>query len=386
MVGADCHGHTRRTQGGDGWQVGVAQGVVGPGQQHRHRAGGLHGGNALGVQVFDVVTRQGAVACRQGRAPHVRQLLGVQLHRQAQRLCGLEHLFGLGQREADAFAEHVHRVHQALGGQRGQHLVAHQVDVSLAAARILGRQGVGTQEGGAHCHAKGLAQTPRHAQLLAFVGQRQAIAGLDFNGTHALGQQGLQPGGRQRKQGVFVGLAGGAHAGHNATARPGHVFVTGTGQAHRKLMGPLTAVHQVRVAIHQARAHPGAACAVAWQVRAVVWQVGLGAEPADRAVRHHQRRVTFHAAAFGQGTGQQTQLRPHTVGARGVYQQFSSCLRCLNKRWMAFFHVFTFAGVRQPPTPAWPARSGLATASGGGRPPTTGLHPPAAPAGCSRQR
>jgi hypothetical protein len=176
VVGADRHGHTGFAQGGNGWQVGVAQRVVGTGQQHGHRACGLHGRNALCTQVFDVVARQCAVARCQGRATHVGKLLGMQLDGQAQRLGGLEHLLGFGQREADALAKHVHGIDQTLSGQGGQHLVAHQVDVSLAASGVFGGQGVCAQEGGAHGHAKQLPQAAGHAQLLAFVRQRQAVA------------------------------------------------------------------------------------------------------------------------------------------------------------------------------------------------------------------
>ena len=156
-----------------------------------------------------MVAAQCAVTGRQRCAAHVGQLLGMQFDGQAQRLGGLEHLLGFGQREADALAKHVHGIDQALSGQGGQHLVAHQVDVSLAASGVFGGQGVCTQEGSAHGHAKQLPQAAGHAQLLAFMRQRQAVARLDFDGTHAFVQQCLQTRGGLGQQRVLGGLARG---------------------------------------------------------------------------------------------------------------------------------------------------------------------------------
>ena len=191
MVGGHGHGHARCTQCGNGRHVGVAQGVVGAGQEHGHGARLAHGGDALGAQVFDVVTRQRTITRRQCRAAHVRQLFGMQLDRQAQRLRGLEHLLGLRQREANRFAKHIHRVHQAFGRQCGHHLFTHQADVSVAAPREFGRQRMCTQKRGAHRDAKHLAQSTGHAQLFSLVFQAQAIARFDLDGANPFGQQSL---------------------------------------------------------------------------------------------------------------------------------------------------------------------------------------------------
>ena len=106
--------------------------------------------------MFDVVARQRAETRRQRRAAHVRQLLGMQLDRQAQRLRRLEHLLGLGKREADGFAKHVHRIHQAFGSERGHHLFTHQTDVVVAAPGVFGWQRMRAQKRGAHRDAKDL--------------------------------------------------------------------------------------------------------------------------------------------------------------------------------------------------------------------------------------
>ena len=95
-----------------------------------------------------MVATQGPKAGRQGRATAVRQLLGVQLDRQAQRLRGGEDAAGLGRAEADALAKRVHGVDQALGVQLRQH-GQHRVHIVIAAPGKLGRHGMRTQEGGA---------------------------------------------------------------------------------------------------------------------------------------------------------------------------------------------------------------------------------------------
>ena len=106
--------------------------------------------------------------------------------------CGLKDLLCLGQRERDALAEHIDGINQPFRHQCGQHLLAHQINIGLAAPRVFGRQRVRTKEGGAHRHPAVCAQATRHAQLLALMLQRQAIAGLDLDGTHTLIQQLLQ--------------------------------------------------------------------------------------------------------------------------------------------------------------------------------------------------
>jgi hypothetical protein len=78
------------------------------------------------------------------------------------------------------FAERIHRIHQAFGGQGRQHLVADVLDVVVGPARVLRRQGMGRQAGGCAPSVAARRQAPGHAQHLALVGQVQAVAGLDL--------------------------------------------------------------------------------------------------------------------------------------------------------------------------------------------------------------
>ena len=251
----------------------------------------------------------------------------MQLDRNAEPLRGLEHLLGLRQRERDAFAEHVHGVHQPLGRERGQHLVADQVDVVLVAPGVFGRQRVCAEEGGAHRHAQRLAQAPRHAQLLALVLQRQAVAGLDLDGAYALVQEGLQARHGQGEELILAGRARGPHRGDDAAARARHLLVAGAGQAQRELVRALATVDQVRVAVHQPRRGELATALPARQRGKGGGQCRIGPDPAHLALLHHDRsqgacgqRHVRHGQAVGQA-----QALPDAVGAGG-----RGCLRLLH--------------------------------------------------------
>ncbi|MNW08497.1 hypothetical protein D3C71_2052880 [compost metagenome] len=64
-----------------------------------------------------MVSRQRLVARRQAGAVQRRQLVGVQLDRQAQLARLDEQPLDLGRGERQVFAEGIHCVHQAFGGQ-----------------------------------------------------------------------------------------------------------------------------------------------------------------------------------------------------------------------------------------------------------------------------
>ncbi|MNH42702.1 N-formimino-L-glutamate deiminase [compost metagenome] len=74
----------------------------------------------------------------------------MQLDRQAQFARRDENLLDLRRGKRQVLAEGVHGIHQPLGGQRGQHLVADVRNVVVGATGVFRRQGVGSQAGGAH--------------------------------------------------------------------------------------------------------------------------------------------------------------------------------------------------------------------------------------------
>src|SRR5204863_147246 len=65
-------------------------------------------------------------------------------------------------------------------------------DVIVCATRELGRQRMRTEKRGAECDLAQASQLARCAQLLAFVIQREAIAGFDLDAREAFGNQGVE--------------------------------------------------------------------------------------------------------------------------------------------------------------------------------------------------
>ncbi len=163
------------------------------------------------VQVLEMIGRQGAELCGQGCAVEVRQLLGMQLDRQAVQHRRLEHPADLGGGETDPLAEGVDGVGQTSVGGGWDDLVADQVDGAAGIAGELRRQGVGGQQGRRDAYFATIRQGAGGAQGLQFIGQVQAIAGLDLHCSDALGQKGVQA--RQGLVNQFR-LRGGPGSGH----------------------------------------------------------------------------------------------------------------------------------------------------------------------------
>ena len=148
-VGRKGHRHAVSAELLDRWLVSFAQHVEGAGQQHGHRSRRRHGPDARFARVLEVIGRQGAKARRESRAAEIRELVGMQLDRQAKRPGGLEHPRHLVGRERDALAERVDRVGEPAPGDLRQHLGAHQVEVARAVGRVFLGQSVRAEKRGA---------------------------------------------------------------------------------------------------------------------------------------------------------------------------------------------------------------------------------------------
>ncbi|MNN43860.1 N-formimino-L-glutamate deiminase [compost metagenome] len=109
--------HAVAAQGVHRRQLGFAQEVERARQQHGDRAGFCHGNGVFLGHEFQMVSRKRLVARRQAGAVQRRQLFGVQLDRQAQLARLDEQPLDLGRGERQVFAEGIHCVHQAFGGQ-----------------------------------------------------------------------------------------------------------------------------------------------------------------------------------------------------------------------------------------------------------------------------
>ena len=74
------------------------------------------------------------------------------------------------------------------------------VDIVVGASGKLGRQRMRAEKGRIDRHRIALAETARDAQHLAFAREIEAIAGFDFDGGHAFGEQRFEPRGRLAEQ------------------------------------------------------------------------------------------------------------------------------------------------------------------------------------------
>ena len=181
----------------------------------------------------------------------------MELDRQAERASDFEHAGDLRGRETDAFAEGIDGIDEAFGGERGQHRVADMRHVGVA-VREFRRQGVGAQEGGGDGDGAQVGEAARGAELLALVGEAEAVAGLDLHRGDALGDERVEAGQGGRDKLVLGGRARGFHRRDDAAATPRDLLVGGAREAQFELARAVSRVDKMRVAIDEARRDPAA--------------------------------------------------------------------------------------------------------------------------------
>ena len=130
-----------------------------------------------------MVGRECTVAGRERRAARVGELVGMQLYRQAERLCLLQHSRGLSNVKSNALAEHVHRVDQLLLERRGKHLLAHEFDIVVGTPLVFLGNCVGAEE--SSLDRDGLAEPARDPQHLQLGVPVEAIARFDLDDGRA---------------------------------------------------------------------------------------------------------------------------------------------------------------------------------------------------------
>ena len=198
-----------------------------------------------------MVTTQRLVLRSQLRTTAVTELLGMQLDWQAQALGRSKHPPDLRSAKCNALAKAIDRINQPFSVQDRQHL-QHGIHIVIRAPGEFARHSMGPQEGGAYIHRMRLAQGAGHLQALAFVFQRQPVAGFDLDGGHALVQQFAKALGADYLQLLCAGVAGGLDGGCYAATGAGNLLVAGTVQALFELLRPIAAVDQVRVTVDEA--------------------------------------------------------------------------------------------------------------------------------------
>ncbi|MCY1427061.1 hypothetical protein D9M71_428910 [compost metagenome] len=246
-------------QGIHRWQLGLAQKVERAGQQHRHGTGRGHGDGVVLGHELQVIGRQRLVTRRQAGTGQGRQLLGMQLDRQAQLASLDEHPLDLGRGERQVFTECIHGIDQPFGRQCRKHHLADMADVIVSPVLVLRRQGMRRQAGTAHGQWQLFTEAANDLEQLAFAGQVQAVAGLDLQGGDAITHQRLDPLAGTDEQFIFAGRASCPHGAGNATTLGGDLGIADPLQALLELAAAIATEHRVGVAVDQPRRDPGAA-------------------------------------------------------------------------------------------------------------------------------
>ena len=259
-VGRHRHRHTGRAQGCDRGGLPFAQRVEGTRQDHGNGPCVGHGSDAVGRKVLQVIRRKRSVAGRKGRTALVGQLFGVQLHRKAKRARfsekGREVVGGKG----DRLAEGIHGVDQPLGVGSAQGWDRDLSDVSLCAAFVVRRNGMGGKVGGLHRHRARLPDPPRHPQHLQLVRDCQPIAGFHFDRRHTAGNQLVNPGQGPRQKLILIRFPRGGDGGQDAAARTGDLLVGRALQPQLELHRPMAREDGVGMTVDQARSDKTAPC------------------------------------------------------------------------------------------------------------------------------
>ena len=267
----------------DGGKFGFAQYMERTGQQHRNRAMRGHRPHTVIAGVFDMVGGQAIELCHQRSTAQIAELVGVQLHRNAQCTRYVEYTPGLCRRKPDALAKRIHRVHQACGMQLRQPR-DYRVDIAIRVVCKLWWQRVCGQICGAHTHAHGFTQAACHPQHFALVGQIQSVTRFDLQGGDAIAQQRACPRQRLLQQIFFAGRTYSSHAGCNAATGACDVLVACAVQTHIKFTHTVAGKHQVGMAVDQARSQQLARKVFGAHGARSGRQIGHPAHPRDAAI------------------------------------------------------------------------------------------------------
>jgi hypothetical protein len=130
--------------------------------------------------------------------------------------------------------------------------------IRVGLSGILGRHRMRPEVGRLDADGVLRGELARDAQQATLVAARQAVARLDLDRRDPFGQQRLQAPRRLRIQRLVVAAPRRLDRGADAASGTGNLLVTGALQAQLKLARPLSAVHEVRVAVDQARRNQGA--------------------------------------------------------------------------------------------------------------------------------
>ena len=258
----------------------LAQGMEGAGQQYRDRPGTCHRRHARVARVFEMIGRERAEFGGERRAAGIRELVGVQLHRQPVRTRGREHASCLRLREADRLAERIDGIRESHG--RGNDFATDEIDIIVSASVELRRHRVRGEQRGPHVDTDFGRDPSRRLKLPAFVRGVETIAGLDLDRGHAFFRQRREsrPAGGDKL--VVRRGAGRFDRGLDAPAGPRDFGIRGAVEARFELVHAIAGVDEMGMTVDQPGRGPRPMRVERSMRRHVSRQVALDAHPGDR--------------------------------------------------------------------------------------------------------
>ena len=190
-----------------------------------------------------------------GAGAEIGVLVGVEFYPQAVGRGLVEQAVHLGVAETHLVAEAVDLVDDALAHRLGQHLVAHEVDVVVAAAGIFGRETVGAEISRHHRDRQVAAQRARDAHQAKLGVAVEAGARLAFDRGDAIGDQPAHAGAAGGIERLLREQPGASRQGADAAALRLEVPALAALREHLEVHKAFLAIDDVGVGVDQARRH-----------------------------------------------------------------------------------------------------------------------------------
>ncbi len=160
---------------------------------------------------------------------------------------------------------------------------------------------MGGKAGGHHAHGPACAEGARHPQHFEFGLGIEAVARLDLDGGHAIGQHAVEAPERGGRQRLLVGRPRRPHGGQDAAARARDLRIGPALKPHRPFPGAGASEDEMGVAVDEPRGQPAAVERddIRRQLVRPARQIGAPADPGDAPAAHRDRPVADHPEGAG---------------------------------------------------------------------------------------
>ena len=172
-----------------------------------------------------MVSAQGPKPRCEGGAAAVAQLVGMQLDPQTQSRRGGEEVGDFFGAKGDGFAKGVDGVGKASLRRRRKNLIGNIGEIGVSVVPIFRRHGMCGEQGCADAHRTHRAKLSRDPQHFQLIIAGEPIAGLDFEGCHAIGQKTVEAREGGGGELSFRSSACGRDRRKYAAARPGDLGI-----------------------------------------------------------------------------------------------------------------------------------------------------------------